>query len=415
MTYFTRCTDSVLEDMLSAFGGVLVQGPRACGKTETSLRLAQSSVRLDESPERIQLGHDQPHILLTGATPRLIDEWQLAPPLWNVARHEIDRRKAKGQFIFCGSAVPASEHTRHTGAGRFGRLRMRTMSLAEAKQSSGEVSLSALFAGVASVHGQAALTYRDLAVQAVIGGWPGLLGADERAARQVNRSYLEDIAETELPLELGRVHSPVRIARVLQSLARNVSGELNGAGIRRDAAPGEGMVSDKTVAADLEALQRVFVLDPLPAWSVELRSRARLRTKPKIHLADPSLAAAALRADGESLAHQPSFFGQIFESMVIRDLRAYASLLDGTVSHYRDSNGLEVDAIVETEAGWGAIEVKLGASQFAAAEANLLKFKNTVDTSRVGEPAFLAIVSGTEFAYTLPSGVHVVPLSTLTW
>lgn len=415
MNYYPRCADKHLKTMLDAFGGVLVQGPRACGKTETSLQHANSSVRLDASLEWLQLAKDQPQIVLEGEAPRLIDEWQLAPTLWNVARHEIDQRKQKGQFIFCGSSTPASEHTRHTGAGRFGRLRMRTMSLAEARHSSGEVSMSALFAGQDSVRGTSQLSYMQLAERAVIGGWPGLLGEDEKTARQVNRSYLRDITEIELPLEIGRTFDPARIERVMQSLARNISGELNLAGVRRDASPGNGAPSDKTIREDLDALQRIFALDPLPAWSVELRSRARLRTKAKIHLADPSLAAAALRSSSERLAVQPSYFGQIFESMVIRDLRAYAALLGGELAHYRDSNGLEIDAIIDTDEGWGAVEVKLGSSQFALAEQNLLKFQDTVDTARVGAPAFLAIVSATEIAYTLPSGVHVIPLAALTW
>lgn len=415
MDYYPRCADEALQEMLLAFGGVLVQGPRACGKTLTALRLAGSSVRLDRSPESVRLAQDQPGELLGGATPRLIDEWQLAPALWNAIRHEIDQRQEKGQFIFCGSAVPASDNTRHTGAGRIGRLRMRPMSLAESQKSSAEVSLASLFRGTEPIRGRASLSYAALAEQAVIGGWPGLLGVGEKQARKVNLAYLDDVAETELPLEIGRHFAPVRVKRVLQSLARNLSGELSVAGTRRDASPGEGEANDKTIRADLDALQRIFVLDPLHAWSVELRSRARLRTKAKIHLADPSLALAALRTDSARLSRQPSYFGQVFESMVIRDLRAYVSLFDGELFHYRDSNGLEVDAIIETDLGWAAVEVKLGASQFDAAEANLLKFKETVNTDLIGEPVFLAIISGTEYAYTLPSGVHVIPLSALTW
>lgn len=401
--------------MLRAFGGVLVQGPRSCGKTETSLQHATSHVRLDMAPEWVRLANDQPQMVLEGDSPRLIDEWQLAPSLWNAARHEIDRRRAKGQFIFCGSAIPESDITRHTGAGRFGRLRMRPMSLAESAHSSGDVSLSALFAGQESIGGHAALDYMQVARRAVIGGWPGLLEATEEDARRVNRSYLADLAEIELATAVGRRFYPSRIERLLASLSRNISGELSVAGLRRDVSPGQGAPSEKTLRDDLDGLQRVFAFDPLPAWSVELRSRARLRTRAKIHLADPSLATAALRTDSTRLATQPSYFGQVFESMVVRDLRAYASIWDGNLYHYRDSNGLEVDTIIDSDRGWAAAEVKLGASQFEQAEANLLKFRDTIDTVRVGEPAFLAIISATELAYTLPSGVHVIPLSTLTW
>lgn len=415
MSYYPRCVDAVFPSMLRAFGGVLVQGPRACGKTETSLQFATSEVRLDASAELVRLALDHPDVLLEGDVPRLVDEWQLAPSLWNAARHEIDRRKAKGQFIFSGSATPASDVTRHTGAARFGRLRMRTMSLAESGHSSRQVSLRELLAGHAEVHGESAVDYMEMARQAVIGGWPGLLGLTEAEAQLVNRSYLSDLAEIELPLEVGRRFNSQRIGRLLQSLGRNISGELNVAGLARDVSPGEGAPASKTVGEDLNALQRVFAFDPLPAWSVELRSRARLRTRPKIQLADPSLALAALRTGSGRLATQPSYFGQVFESMVVRDVRAYASTMDGDVYHFRDSNGVEVDAIVDTGMGWGAAEVKLGASQFDRAEANLLKFRATVNTDRIGEPAFLAIISATQYAYTLPSGVHVIPLAAMTW
>lgn len=396
-------------------GAVLIEGPRACGKTSTALQQAASSLRLDRSPEALQLADLDPGSLLQGETPRLIDEWQLAPSLWNVIRHEIDMRQDRGQFILSGSARPIEDLTRHSGAGRFGRLRMRPMSLAESGQSSRVVSLSGL-AETTSVSAKSDLTYMDLAEAAVRGGWPGLLGASTRQAILFNRSYVDDICRADVPAAAGVRHDAARLRRLVEAVARHVAGEATLQGLATDVS-GDGVpVDPKTIGIYLDALRLVFGLDDLPAWSVALRSRSRLRSMPKFHLADPALACAVLGIGPDRLAKDPEFFGQIFESMVIRDLRALAAAEFASVYHYRDNTGLEVDAILEyPESGrWAACEVKLGASRIPDAERNLLKLRDErVDGARVGTPGFLAVITGTEFAYTLPSGVHVIPLGVL--
>ncbi|OJV26116.1 MAG: AAA family ATPase [Actinobacteria bacterium 69-20] len=343
-----------------------------------------------------------------------MDEWQLAPSLWNVIRHEIDDRRACGQFILAGSATPTDDVTRHSGAGRLARLRMRPMALAESRQLSDGISLAGLAPG-AMVSGACALTYQALAESAVIGGWPALLTAATRAAIAFNRAYVDDLCGTEVPAATGVRHDPTRVRRLLESIARNVSSEATLQSLATDVS-GDGSSTDpKTVAIYMDALRRVFAVEELPAWSVALRSRSRLRTSPKLHLADPALACAALGIGAERLARDPEFFGQVFESMVVRDLRVLAGAEFGRVYHYRDNTGLEIDAIVEYPDGkWGAVEVKLGSAKLADAERHLLTLRDErVDVHRTGQPAYLAVVTGTEYAYTLPSGVHVIPLGLL--
>lgn len=415
MVYLSRAIDSVVGAYLASMGGVLIEGPRGCGKTSTGLEHSRSSIRLDRSPTYIQLAELNPSELLKGETPRLLDEWQLAPDLWNVVRHEIDDRQERGQFILSGSARPADDVTRHSGAGRIGRVRMRTMSLAESGVSSGEVSLSRL-SGENSVSATSPLAYADMAEQAVRGGWPALLEANTQEAILFNRSYCDDLCRSEIPQATGVRHDVTRLRRLLGAMARSLSGEVTMKKLAQDMAGTSGEVPDtKTVTTYRDALGKVFAVDELSAWSVALRSRSRLRTSPKIHLADPALACAVLGVGVDRLARDPEYFGQVFESMVIRDLRALAGVEHGRVYHYRDNTGLEVDAIVEYPEGkWGVVEVKLGSSRVADAERSLLTLRDErVDLDRVGVPAFLAVITATEHAYTLPSGVHVIPLGVL--
>lgn len=415
MPYRERVLDHVIPTYLEALGALVIEGARATGKTSTARGHAASWVRLDQSPALVELAATSPKTLLAGATPRLIDEWQLAPQLWNSTRHEVDDRQAKGQFILSVSATPSDDATRHTGMGRFGRLRLRPMSLAESGASNAEVSLARLAQGEERVSARAALSYEELAAEAVRGGWPGLLGMTDRSAALFNATYLDELVRTELPNASGVRHEPVRVQRLIASLARNLATEASMTALAADVNADDGSTSPTTVRTYLDALQRVFIFEPQLAWSTHLRSRSRLRTAPKVHLVDPSLACAALRVDAARLALDPEYFGFVFESMAVRDLRVYASLDRGEVYHYRDNTGLEIDAIVEYPGRrWGAVEVKLGESRVHEAEANLLKLaRERVDTARVGAPEFLMVVTGAEYARTLPSGVHVVPLAAL--
>ncbi len=392
-----------------------MEGPRACGKTSTGLRHARSSIRLDASPAAVELAELDPASLLQGDTPRLVDEWQLAPSIWNVIRHEIDDRRSPGQFILSGSARPPDDVRRHSGAGRFGRARMRPMSLSESQRSSSLVSLGDLTDGESLTGVRSSLTYRDLAAEAVRGGWPTLVNAAIDDARDFNASYLSDITATELKLATGVRHDPVRVRRLLASLGRNIATETTLASLTADVAADGSPIDRNTIRTYLDALTAIFAFEEQPAWSVSLRSRTRLRGQPKLHLSDPALACAALQLSPERLAGDPEYFGQVFEAMAVRDLHVFLDGDGGHLYHYRDESGLEVDAILEFGGGgWAAAEVKLGATKIPEAEANLLKLRDErVNLDRVGRPRFLAVITGTEYGYTLPSGIHVVPLGAL--
>lgn len=416
MVYLSRTLDDVISNRLSALGGVLIEGPRACGKTRTGLELSASSVRLDQSPGLVEVAAISPQTVLTGATPRFIDEWQLAPALWNAMRHTIDDRQLRGQFILSGSATPADDITRHSGVGRIARLRMRPMSLAESVRSSSEISLRALMSGESeSVSARSPLSYEDMAVEAVKGGWPSLIGSATLDALVFNRSYCEELTRTAVQTATGIRHEPESLRRLLSALARNTATEVTLQTLAADVAGDGPPVDPKTIRTYLDGFSRVFATEDLPAWSVHLRSRSRLRSASKRHFSDPALACAALGIGPERLALDPEYFGFVFESMVIRDLRIYAEAIDGRVYHYRDNTGLEVDAILELPDGrWSALEVKLGSHGIPAAERSLLMLRDErVDSAKVGNPSFLAIVTATEYGYTLPSGVHVIPLGSL--
>ena len=415
--YRSRCADAQISRAFQWAGGVLLEGPRGCGKTTTGEQHSASMVRLDENPQIAVLAEEQPRTILDGPRPRMVDEWQLAPALWNAARNLIDNSQQSAQFIFSGSAKPTSDVTRHTGAGRFSRIRMRTMSLAEAGLSSEAISLHDLKEnGDQKLGALSSLSYSDLAAAAVTGGWPRLLEVGPEPGIAFNREYNSMLTQVEIPEATNRGINAERLARVLESLSRNIAGELNLAKMASEIASDGRTLPVKTLRNDLDSLATVFAYDPVAAWSVDVRSRARLRQAEKIQLADPAMATAALGIGAERLMMQREYFGFIFESMVVRDVRAYSAVDDGKVRHYRDNVGLEIDVIIEYPDSWAAIEAKLGSTEIAKAETNLLRLSNDkVDTEKMGKPAFLAIVTGTEAAYTLPSGVHVIPLATLTW
>lgn len=413
--YRDRVADAELGARLRATGAVLIEGPRGCGKTQTALRAAGSAVRLDRDQRSRDAGLLDPGLLLPGARPRLIDEWQLVPQVWNAVRGEVDDHpEPPGQFILTGSAVPADDETRHTGAMRFTRLRMRPMSLAESGHSSGAVSLAGLFAGEVPRATDPGFRIGDLAERICVGGWPALLGRDPDDALLATTGYLEETRRTDLVRLDGVRRDPENVARVLRSIARNVSTEASARSIATDVSGVDGQVKPHTILEYLGALSRLFVIEDQPAWSPALRSRAILRSAPKRQLADPSLAAAALGANPARLLADPETLGLLFESLVIRDLRVYAQPIGGTIHHYRENTGLEVDAIVLLRDGrWAALEVKLGQHQVDRAAAGLLRVAEHVDQTRQGTPAFLAVVTGWGLAYRREDGVFVLPIGTL--
>jgi len=417
MVYRSRVLDAELESRLRSAGAVLVEGPKACGKTETARRHAASEVLLDvDANARAALDVD-PMIVLDGPTPRLVDEWQLAPDvIWNQVRRLVDERTSPGQFILTGSAAPDDNPRRHSGAGRFATLRMRPMSLFELGRSTGEISIRALLTGAPEVRsGETGLDVTAMSELVSVGGWPANLGLTTDDALQANRDYLTQIEQVDISLVHDSRRDPRRIGRLIRSLARNVATEVSVSLLAADAAePGDAALARTTVYDYLSVLERLMLVEDQPAWSVHLRSAATLRKRAKRHFVDPSLAVAALAASPARLLDDLNAFGFLFESLVVRDLRVLTAPLGGNVSHYRDSNGVEVDAIVTLPGGeWAAFEVKLGVGQIDAAADSLHHFMQQIDTTKCGEPALLGVITVAGFGYTRSDGISVIPVGAL--
>lgn len=414
MPYFPRIVDAELVARLGSSGAVVIEGPRACGKTSTARQLAASEVLLDVDESARQAVAVDPSLVLKGDTPRLIDEWQIEPVLWNHIRRAIDERARPGQFILTGSALPADDVTRHTGAGRLTRLRMRPMSLFETGHATGSASFSDLLEGEYEGTPDPGLSVEDVVERISAGGWPGTLNlATDQQIRSV-RDYLEEVRR----LDVNRVdevrRDPQRIGRLLRSLARNSATQAAATTLAEDAGGADGPLHDDTVRDYVAALERLMVVEDQPAWAPHLRSRAVLRRSAKRHFVDPSLAVAALRATPDRLLEDLELLGCLFESLVVRDLRIYGQAADANVFHYRDNTGLEIDAIVEAADGrWAAFEVKLGAGRIEEAAANLLKFADRIDPRRTGEPGLLGVIVGLGYGYVREDGVAVIPVGAL--
>ena len=412
--YMPRVVDAQLQTALRASPAVVLEGPRACGKTSTGRAQARSEVMFGSNPSARLAAQVDPVEILAGPEPRLLDEWQLAPEIWNQVRAAGDEGRKPGRFILTGSASPTDDITRHTGTGRITRVRMRPMSLFETGLSSGAVPLNDLFSAGTGLVAAPTSGLRDLVEAVCRGGWPASLDIDLAAAQDYASSYLAEVCRTDIPQLDGPARDPLGVTRLLRSLARNVATEASERTLAADTG-GERPLDRRTVGAYLNALERLFVVEDVPAWSVELRSRARLRQSAKRHLTDPSLAVAALGANPERLMSDLGIFGLLFESLAVRDLRVYAESSRSHLAHYRDSSGLEVDIIIERGDGaWIALEIKLGGeAAIEHAAKSLRKLRDTVSDRHVGGPSNLVVVTATGYGYLRKDGVQVVPLTAL--
>lgn len=392
----------------------MIRGPRAVGKTTTALHHAASSVRLDQRAEWIRAAELTPEVLLKGAVPRLIDEWQLAPSIWNSIRAEIDARGLPGQFILTGSAAPDEDRTRHTGAGRMARLTLRPMTLYELGKSTGQVQFADLFAKGAALGGLGGPTVPGYAELIVKGGWPALRRLDVAAAMDALADYVDNLADVDLRTVDGRPE-PLRMAALLKALARNSATEASLQKLAEEAELPSGNLSVPTVRKYLDQLTRIFVLEELPAWKPHIRSSIQTRVKPKWHFVDPSLATAALGVTPGGLLGDLNAMGLLFESLAVRDLRVYADVSDAKVSHYRDSTGLEIDAIIERRSGeWIGVEVKLGGERaIEEAVANFAKLRMRLTEPKLACLASFCVITGGQASYTRPDGIHVISLGHL--
>ena len=358
-----------------------------------------------------QLADTKPSLLLKGETPRLIDEWQMSPGLWDAVRFEVDKRQKTGQFILTGSTRPADNVTAHTGTGRFARILMRPMSLYE---SNGSISLAALFEQDHDIEAVSTLSIQQIAYAICRGGFPATIDKQEKIALQMPIDYVEAIVNHDISDVDGVDKNPNRVRLQLRSLARNIATVATAPTILKDIESTETTISDKTLAVYYNALQRIYVAEPLPAWSPSLRSKTAIRTSNKHHFVDPCIASAVMRVNPSGILQDFEYSGFLFEALCVRDIRIYAQNNDGDVVHYRDKTGLEADMIVGLRDGrWGAIEVKLGNKQIEEAAENLLTLKAKIDTEKMREPSFLMVVTGGQYAFKREDGVLVVPIGCL--
>ena len=420
--YRRRIADKLLEEKLDAMGAVLIEGPKACGKTTTAEQQAKSILYMDDPEhmkQNLQLAETNIRRLLQGDTPRLIDEWQIAPQLWDAVRFEIDHRKDDGLFMLTGSAVPADDSKiHHTGAGRFAWLTMRPMSLWESGESSGDVSLGELFSHSEKVDGANALNMEEVAFAICRGGWPKSLNKKTpKAALRQAAEYFETITRSDISRVDGVDRDEQRVKRLMRSYSR-LQGAM--AGIPTIVADmktnePEGM-SDETVASYIKALKKIFVIEDMPAWNPNLRSKTAIRTSDTRYFVDPSIAIASLGLGPNDLLNDLETMGLFFETLCVRDLRIYADANDGNVFHYRDKNGLECDAVVHLRNGnYGLVEIKLGGdTRIEEGATNLNSLAKIIDTTKMKKPSFKMVLTAVgQYAYMRTDGVMVVPIGCL--
>jgi len=406
--------DAELQDLMGFMGAVLIDGPKAVGKTATATQVARTVFRMEVDRAARAALETYPDQLFASPTPILFDEWQDTPDIWNLVRRAVDDHSEKGLYLLTGSSRPRDNARLHSGAGRIARLRMRPMSLFESGHSTGAVSLAAILDGAEPSGAPTPLPIPELVERMVIGGWPETIDLPERAARAWVAAYNRNVVEVDVPA-LGPRRNPGNLTRLLASLGRAVGTPLRRSAIAIEVGGQNGPIDDKTLTNYLDALDRLMLTEPLPAWQPHMRSRTRLRTTPVHHFVDPSIGIAALGVGTADLLADLEAAGFHFESLGLRDLRVYSQALGATLSSWRDTQlNQEIDAILELPNGrWAGFEFKLGEAQADAAAESLLHMASKVDMAKHGEPAALVVVTGGRFAYRRPDGVLVVPITSL--
>lgn len=418
--YMPRILDKQLKDRLEAKGAVLIVGPKWCGKTTTAKNIAKSVLAMDQPDMTKQyqdLAELTPSLLLEGEVPRLIDEWQIAPNLWNAVRYEVDKRDEFGQFILTGSAVPAEiDDSMHTGTGRISRLNMRTMSLFESQDSSGSVSIEELF-NQKDIAAEDKTSLEEIAFLICRGGWPKAIGLNEKAALFQAIDYFDSIVSNDISRVDSVRRDKEKAKRLLRSYARHVGSQASLDTIRDDMLSNhEDTFSPTTMYSYIDALKKIFVIEESTAWNPNLRSKSAIRTTDTKYFIDPSIATAALGVGPQDLINDLNTMGLMFENLCIRDLRIYAEAIDGSIFHYRDSSGLECDAVLHRRNGtYGLIEIKLGGDKMIEEGADSLKTLSAkIDTGKMKEPSFLLVLCAkAPYAYRRKDGVYVAPITSL--
>lgn len=415
--YMPRIVDKVLKNKLEYMGAVLIEGCKWCGKSTTARQFSKSSIEFQDPDKKLQydkINQTKPSLFLEGEKPRLFDEWQMYPVIWDSIRMDVDKTGLKGQYILTGSARPKEDSVMHTGTGRITKLLMRPMSLFETNESNGKVSLKDIVEKK-EISGVSNLDFNGLISAMIRGGWPEALNVDENNKYKIAKDYIKSLLTEEIKTLDGAERNPRKIMAVLQSISRNISTSVSKATILDDVKNEfTNELSRPTLDDYINALEKLYILEYVPATNLNLRSKTPLRVTPKLELVDPSLVIASLDLQRDDLIKDLNFTGFIFENMCMRDLKIYAEKLDATLSYYRDKNDFEVDCILKTANGkWGAIEIKLGAGEIETACNNLTKFKEKVDTEKYGEPSFLMVLTGAELSYVREDGIYVVSIGTL--
>ena len=419
--YYDRIADRILADKLESKGAVLIKGAKWCGKTTTAVNIAKSVIYMEDSEKKqqyLQLAEVNPARLLQGDVPHLIDEWQLAPKLWDAVRFEVDQRDEFGQFILTGSAVPPdSSEISHTGTGRITTLLMRPMSLYESKNSDGSVSLSDLFSGGEDIDGSCGMTLDELTFLICRGGWPKGIGKKKKVALAQAPDYYDSLVKSDISRVDGVERDPEKARRVMRAYSRSVASETSITALLEDVRGNDaGSFSENTLRSYLSAFRKIFVIEDVPAWKPNLRSKTAIRSSDTRYFVDPSVATAALGIGPEDLVNDLNTAGLLFENMCVRDVRIYAEALGGNIYHYRDRNGLECDAVIHLRNGkYGLIEIKLGGDKLIEeGRANLIRLRERIDYNKMKEPSFMMVLCGVApFAYRRKDGVLVVPIGCL--
>ena len=419
MEYITRITDQELKDKLSVTGAVLIRGPKWCGKTTSAKQLAHSVLEMQDADLQenyLELANLKPSLLLEGDKPRLIDEWQLAPRLWNAIRYDVDKTGLTNQYILTGSSVPVLDDTLHSGVGRFSFVTMKPMTLYESGNSNGKISLKDVLDGKRDIDGVTTdLDYEKIAYILCRGGWPNTLKMDDKQALVVAKNYIDALVNSDIS-RIDGVRRDANLALlILRAYARQVSTIDSDKSLFLDIQANYQDVSEKTIANYLDVLKKLYIIEEIPAWSPNIRSKTSIRTSSKKIFVDPSLAVAALGITPKELMMDPKTYRLLFENLVNRDLSVYANAIGGRLSHYRDRFGLECDNVIHFDNGkYALVEVKLGGDKIKDAEEHLLELEKLINNNEhLNKPEFMMVITGTTMAYTLPTGIMVVPIGCL--
>ena len=420
MKYINRIIDNQIKEKLSIMGAVLIKGPKWCGKTTSSKQFAKSVLEMqnpDLQDNYIELANTKPSLLLEGDKPRLIDEWQLAPKLWNAVRYSVDTIGLPGQYILTGSATPKEDDSLHSGVGRFAFITMKPMTLFESGDSNGKISLSEILNGNRNIDGiKTDLTYEKIAYVLCRGGWPSSINLPQKESLEIAKNYIDVLCESDISRVDGVKRNPGLARTILKSYARQVSTIDSNQSLFDDVKANYSDVSDRTIIDYLEILKKLYIIEEIEAWNPNIRSKTAIRTSSKKSMIDPSLAVAALGVSPKEIMLDIRTYGLLFENLVNRDLSVYVNSIGGTLKHYRDRYNLECDNVIHFDDGrYALIETKLGGSRIPEAENHLLTLQNLIleNQPKLGKPEFLMVITGTDMAYTTKNGVLVVPIGCL--